>query len=266
MSGLNFTVMAYNENLPDIECNSPEEALRWTWDRFGTKAVFTSSFGAEDMVIMDMMSRLNVEITVATLDTGRLPEETYELIEKASEKYGVRVLSYFPERKNVENMVREKGMNLFYRSVENRKECCYVRKVEPLGRLLQGREAWVTGLRSDQTDLRKGLGMVGYDSGKGLVKINPLINWSAEDVWAYIREHEVPYSALHDMGFPSIGCEPCTRAIKPGESERAGRWWWERDVKECGLHVDDTSGKGPSARFSVSPEISGNNEVSGDAA
>lgn len=233
----------------EIRNRTPQDVLRWAWEKYGNGAVFTSSFGAEDMVILDMIAGMDLGIEVATLDTGRLPEETYDLMERASEKYGVTILSYFPDRERVESMVSGKGMNLFYRSVENRKLCCGIRKVEPLGRALKGKGAWITGLRADQTDFRKNAEMIEEDPDRGLVKINPLLEWSSEDVWRYIRENDVPYNALHDQGFPSIGCEPCTRAIKPGEGERAGRWWWETDVKECGLHV-----KGSSEAYTA-PEI-----------
>lgn len=230
-------LMSLEEETQDFGSLSPEQVLKWAWQMYGESAVFTSSFGAEDMVIMDMLARANAGIEVATLDTGRLPEETYTLMEEAAQKYGIKVRSYFPDYREVESMVNERGMNLFYSSKENRKLCCRIRKVEPLGRLLKNRKAWITGLRADQTANRSNLQIVETDPKRNIVKINPLIGWSSSDVWDYIRKNDVPYNSLHDRGYPSIGCQPCTRAISPGEDERAGRWWWEDDNKECGLHV-----------------------------
>lgn len=235
--------MRVQQNLPDTANFNAEDALEWAWNQFGDDAIMTSSFGAEDMVIIDMIHRKAPDIAVSTIDTGRLPAETYELMDSAREKYGINVATFFPDYSQVEKMVSRDGVNLFYRSSENRKLCCNIRKVQPLNRLLDGRKAWITGLRSDQTEFRKNSGMIEFDRSRNLVKINPLINWTSDDVWNYIRENNVPYNKLHDHGYPSIGCAPCTRAIMPGEDERAGRWWWETDLKECGLHVDDGSGK-----------------------
>lgn len=220
---------------------SAEDALEWAWEEFQDDVVMTSSFGAEDMVIMDMLFRRKLKIKIATIDTGRLPEETYKLMERAREKYGIAVSTYFPDFSEVESMVSEKGINLFYKSPENRKLCCSIRKVQPLNRLLNGKKAWVTGLRSDQTEFRKNSIVVELDKSRNIVKINPLLNWTSEDVWKYIKENKVPYNELHDRGYPSIGCAPCTRAVKPGENERAGRWWWETDLKECGIHMNHES-------------------------
>ncbi len=216
---------------------SAEEALEWAWKEFGEKVVMTSSFGAEDMVIIDMISRKKLDIKIATIDTGRLPEETYNLMDTVREKYGFTLISYFPESSEVEAMVAEKGINLFYKSTENRKLCCNIRKVQPLNRILKNKKAWITGLRSDQTEFRKRSKIIELDLPRNVVKINPLLNWSSQDVWKYLKENHVPYNALHERGYPSIGCAPCTRAVEPGENERAGRWWWEKDLKECGLHV-----------------------------
>ncbi len=201
----------------------------------------TSSFGAEDMVIMDMIHRIAPEIMVSTIDTGRLPAETYEVMESARNRYNMNVATFFPDYSQVEKMVSREGVNLFYRSPENRKLCCHIRKVQPLNRLLDGRKAWITGLRSDQTEFRKNSEMIEVDRSRNIVKVNPLINWNTDDVWDYIHKNNVPYNKLHDRGYPSIGCAPCTRAINPGENERAGRWWWETDLKECGLHVGNES-------------------------
>ncbi len=230
-------------NLPDTANFNAEDALEWAWNQFGGDAIMTSSFGAEDMVIIDMIHRKAPDISISTIDTGRLPAETYELMESARDKYGINFATFFPDYSQVEKMVSREGMNLFYKSPENRKLCCNIRKVQPLKRLLNGRKAWITGLRSDQTEFRKNSNMIEFDQSRNIVKINPLINWTSDDVWNYIRENDVPYNKLHDKGYPSIGCAPCTRAIMPGENERAGRWWWETDLKECGLHVDDVSGK-----------------------
>ena len=226
-------------SLHNTENLSAEDALEWAWKEFGEGAVMTSSFGAEDMVILDMISQKKLDITIATIDTGRLPEETYNLVDIVREKYGFTVHSYFPDFSDVENMVAEKGINLFYKSPENRKLCCNIRKVQPLNRILKNRKAWITGLRSDQTEFRMRSKIIEIDLPRNVVKINPLLNWSSEDVWRYLKRNNVPYNTLHDNGYPSIGCAPCTRAVKPGENERAGRWWWEKDLKECGLHVSE---------------------------
>jgi phosphoadenosine phosphosulfate reductase len=171
------------------------------------------------------------------LDTGRLFPETYDLIERTSNKYGINLSVYFPDSEQVEAMVNTKGINLFYHRVENRKECCGVRKIQPLKRAFKELNAWICGLRREQSVTRTDMQIVEWDENNGLIKINPLINWTEEEVWNYARENKVPYNVLHDKGFPSIGCQPCTRAIEPGEDVRAGRWWWENpESKECGLH------------------------------
>ncbi len=214
-----------------------EEVVRWAADTFGQEIALASSFGAEDVVVIDMIAKVAPEIRVFTLDTGRLHDETYEVMERVRVKYGVVIQSYFPDRDKVEQLEREKGFYSFRESIENRKECCGIRKMEPLRRALSGMKAWMTGLRSEQAVTRTDMAVVEWDEGNGLAKVNPLIDWSEEQVWEYIRANEVPCNALHDRGFPSIGCAPCTRAIKPGEDVRAGRWWWENpENKECGLH------------------------------
>ncbi len=214
-----------------------EEIIRWAADRFGSEIAFASSFGAEDVVVIEMIARVAPEIKVFTLDTGRLPEETYEVMEQVRVRYGVPIHSYFPDREAVEALEREKGFYSFRESIENRKECCGIRKMEPLRRALSGMKAWMTGLRAAQAVTRTDMEAVEWDEGNGLAKVNPLIEWSEEQVWDYVRAKGIPYNALHDRGFPSIGCSPCTRAIKPGEDVRAGRWWWENpENKECGLH------------------------------
>jgi phosphoadenosine phosphosulfate reductase len=199
---------------------------------------FANSLGAEDMVLMDLITKHAPSIEIFSIDTGRLPAETYDLIERAIKHYRRKIVVYFPEQSAVENFVRINGINGFRDSIAQRKDCCHARKVEPLQRALKGKAAWITGLRREQAVTRKNLSASEFDQANGLQKYNPLIEWSEDDVWDYLHEFDVPYNALHDQGFPSIGCSPCTRAIEPGEDVRAGRWWWENaEQKECGLHV-----------------------------
>jgi len=202
-------------------------------------AVFTTSFGAEDMVLFDLIAGNDDRtIAIATLDTGRLPDETYQVWQRATERYGRRVDAYFPAATAVEQFVRVHGINAFYDSVSQRKTCCHIRKVEPLERALAGRKAWITGLRRAQSTARVDVDVESFDDERGLLKVNPLADWSDAEVWAYLEARDVPVNALHAQGYPSIGCAPCTRAVLPGEDPRAGRWWWESaGVKECGLHV-----------------------------
>jgi phosphoadenosine phosphosulfate reductase len=200
-------------------------------------AIFACSFGAEDMVLVDLIASERLPIDVVTLDTGRLPDETHALIERTHRRYGLRIGLLFPERVAVEAVVGEHGVNGFYQSVAARHACCNVRKVQPLTRALAGRRAWVTGLRREQSADRAAVQPLMSDPAYGVLKVNPLADWTHDDVWSYIRQHDVPYNALHDRGYPSIGCAPCTRAVAPGEDLRAGRWWWEQaERKECGLH------------------------------
>jgi len=207
-------------------------------ERFPGKVVFTTSLGLEDQVITDMIFSNNLDVKVITLDTGRLFEETCKVWNRTVERYGKTIWSYFPQHEAVEKMVAEKGPLSFYLSPENRKECCYIRKVEPLIRALSGMECWITGMRASQSENRHGLDFFVWDSGFELVKFNPLLHWSFDDCRKYVKENNVPYNILHDRGFVSIGCAPCTRAIQPGEDFRAGRWWWENNTqKECGLHT-----------------------------
>lgn len=219
----------------------PEALLRWADSRFGPRVALASSFGAEDVVLVDLWCRVASRPRIFTLDTGRLPEETYEVMERIRKRYGVEIEAFFPDTAQVERLLREHGPNLFYHSVESRRLCCRVRKVEPLGRALGDLSAWICGLRREQAPTRADLEAVEVDEAHGgILKLNPLIDWSTEEVWDYIRTHEVPYNALHDRGYPSIGCAPCTRAVEPGEDIRAGRWWWENpESKECGLHVKE---------------------------
>jgi len=199
---------------------------------------FASSLGAEDMVLTDLIVLHCPDIGIFSLDTGRLPQETYDLMQEVRSYYDVPLQVFFPDGKLVEEYVAQHGVNGFYDSVESRKACCYVRKVEPLRRALKGKGAWLTGMRRDQAVTRGSLAVSEYDAGNGLQKFNPLIEWTHQEIWDYIRHFEVPYNALHDQHYPSIGCAPCTRAIAAGEDIRAGRWWWENpESKECGLHV-----------------------------
>ncbi|KAI5914156.1 phosphoadenylyl-sulfate reductase [Thauera sp. 2A1] len=216
--------------------------LREAVAEFGTagELTFANSFGAEDMVLTDLILQAKLPIEIFSLDTGRLPAETYSLIGEVEKRYGVKLKIYFPDAGAVEQFVRTHGINAFYDSVELRKGCCGVRKMEPLRRALAGKKAWITGLRAAQSVTRTAMATREFDEGNGLEKLNPLLDWSEAEVWAYIRLHEVPYNALHDQFYPSIGCAPCTRAIAVGEDVRAGRWWWEDPTtKECGLHVSE---------------------------
>ena len=202
--------------------------------------VFANSFGAEDMVLTDLIGRNFPNISMFTLDTGRLPEETHSLMKEVEDRYNIETKIYFPESVAVKKYVVENGLNGFYDSIAKRKACCFMRKVEPLKRALKDKRAWITGLRRDQALTRRDLEESEFDADNGLQKISPLLNWSLSDVWAYIKDFNTPYNALHDQGYSSIGCAPCTRAITLGEDVRAGRWWWEDpETKECGLHLKD---------------------------
>ncbi len=218
----------------------PEELLQWALGRWRQRLAVFTAFQAEGMVLIDMAWRLDPDVRVVTIDTGRLPEETFDLIEKVRERYRLTVEIVTPDADQVAALVARGGPNLFYRSVTDRRACCRVRKVEPLRRALSGLSAWVTGQRRDQAPSRAGIGMVEVDEEHGgIFKLNPLADWSWEQVWAYIRAHDVPYHGLYDRGYTSIGCSPCTRAVRPWEDHRAGRWWWEEpgSHKECGLHL-----------------------------
>jgi len=204
-------------------------------------AVFSTSFGAEDMVVFDLIRKSRLDIAIVTLDTGRLPEPTYALMQKVREHYGASFETVHPDPQALSDLVRANGVNGFYQSVENRKACCAVRKVQPLARALWAKRAWITGLRAQQSVTRDALPPREYDLAYCLEKFNPLFDWSEQQVWQYLRTNAVPYNSLHDQGYPSIGCAPCTRAISVGEHPRAGRWWWEDpDTKECGLHRSET--------------------------
>ena len=201
-------------------------------------ATFANSLGAEDMVLTDLICRHQLPIEIFSLDTGRLPPETYTLMAELDRHYGLKLQVYFPAAAAIEHYVRRHGINAFYTSVELRKACCHLRKVEPLQRALAGKRAWITGMRAEQAATRGQLAEQSFDESNGLEKFNPLADWSEKEVWTYLKTHAVPYNTLHDPFYPSIGCAPCSRAISPGEDIRAGRWWWENpESKECGLHV-----------------------------
>ena len=224
-----------------LDALSPQELLAWGFEKFTPRIALSASFGSPDgLVILDMMHQLDPKRTrVFTIDTGRLPQETYSLIDRVRERYDVEVEVYFPDPERVQKMVRAHGMNLFYDSVEKRKLCCGVRKVEPLQRALADLDAWISGLRPEQSVTRADVRAVEVDElHDGRIKLNPLARWTKDDVWAYVRKHAVPVNVLHARGYPSVGCAPCSRAISEGEDERAGRWWWEQpESRECGIHT-----------------------------
>ncbi len=220
-----------------FESASPEELLEYFLGEYNGTIALSSSLSIEDQALTHMVCKFGNAPKIFTLDTGRLFPETYDLIHRTSQKYGIKLQVYFPDSQKVEEMVNTKGINLFYESIENRKQCCNIRKLEPLKRAFKGLDVWICGLRREQSITRNSMQKVEWDETNGLIKLNPLIDWSESQVWAYIKENKIPYNPLHDKGFPSIGCQPCTRAIMPGEDIRAGRWWWENpDTKECGLH------------------------------
>ncbi|MCW3806490.1 phosphoadenylyl-sulfate reductase [Plebeiibacterium marinum] len=215
----------------------PIEVISYFLEKYDDKIALASSLGAEDQVLTQMILSVNNNARIFTLDTGRLFPETYDLIDRTNKRYKTKLEVYFPKSENVQKMVVQKGINLFYDSIENRKECCYNRKLEPLKRAFEGLDAWICGLRADQSVTRTDIQIVEWDENNNILKINPLANWSEKDVWDYIKENGIPYNPLHDKDFPSIGCQPCTRAVLEGEDIRAGRWYWENpDTKECGLH------------------------------
>ncbi len=216
----------------------PRELLEHFMKIHGSRIALASSLGAEDQALTHMMLGIDPGAVIFFIDTGRLHQETYDTAAKTMKRYGMRYQVFFPDNKRVEEMTGAHGPNLFYESVALRETCCQVRKVEPLERALSNMDAWVTGLRREQSPARAGLEVIEWDPARKMVKLNPLASWSNEELWSYIREHAVPYNSLHDRNFPSIGCAPCTRAIGEGEDTRAGRWWWEDSgEKECGLHV-----------------------------
>lgn len=219
------------------EISNPLEILKSIAQMKGEKIVFSTSLSAEDQVITHMIFSLNLDIEIFTLDTGRMFPETYQTLQKTLEKYQKEIKVYFPAAEEVEELMTEKGAYSFYDSVENRKQCCEIRKVKPLKRALQGKTIWITGIRSEHSQNRTEMQKIEWDAANNITKIHPLLHWSNDEVWTYIKANNVPYNSLHDKGFISIGCQPCTRAVKEGEDFRAGRWWWEdTSKKECGLH------------------------------
>lgn len=235
----------WNEHLQGAE---PEHVLRWAADTFAGKVAFATSLGAEDQVLTAMIAAEHVPIRVFTLDTGRLFPEAHDLIARTCDALGVKIDVYVPDAADIEQMVRTHGVNLFRESIAGRKHCCEVRKVRPLRRAQADLDAWVCGLRRGQGVTRGDVAVVEWDSASGLVKVNPLASWDEEQVWAYIREHDVPYNPLHDAAMPSIGCAPCTRPVEPGADPRSGRWWWEEpEHRECGLHARGAAAGEPDA-------------------
>jgi adenylylsulfate reductase, thioredoxin dependent len=213
------------------------DGLKFITNKIENNIVFSTSLGQEDQIITDAIFKNNLPIDVFTLDTGRLFYEHYELLAKNNAKYKIKTKVYFPDPKDVEKYVSEKGINAFYHSVENRKECCYIRKVKPLNRALEGAKVWITGLRAEQSENRENLSILEWDSQRQLHKYNPLIHWTYQEVLDYIKEHKIQDMPIHRQGYISVGCKPCTRPIAEGENPRAGRWWWEESKKECGLHT-----------------------------
>lgn len=225
----------YNQELNNLDILNK---LKYLAEKHPGKVVFTTSFGYEDQVITDFIFKNDLDINVVTLDTGRLFPETYKVYRSTLDRYGKAIKAYYPPTEELEKLVTEKGPFSFYESLENRKECCYIRKVIPLKRILKENEIWITGLRASQSDNRSDMRQFEWDRGNDIVKFNPLMEWSLEETIEYVKENNVPYNVLHNKGFVSIGCQPCTRAIQPGENFRAGRWWWEQGSgKECGLHA-----------------------------
>lgn len=229
---------AETNELNDRFKNEPiETVLADFLEMFKGKIALATSFGAEDQILTDLILKNDPEVKIFSLDTGRLPEETYVVMERTNRKYGIQIDVYFPDANDVEELYRTQGINGFRNSVESRKACCYVRKIAPLQRALDGIQVWITGLRRSQSPTRESMEMIEWDAMNKILKLNPLIEWDDEAVWTYIHMHKVPYNVLHDCGYPSIGCAPCTRAVEAGEDIRAGRWWWENpEHKECGLH------------------------------
>ena len=227
-----------NEIKKLIDDKPVEESLLLLSEKFKDKIVFSTSLSLEDQVITDIIYSNDLPIRIFTIDTGRLFNETYSVLNKTNEFYDKKIQIYFPKNDSVESLVNEKGPFSFYGSVENRKECCFIRKVEPLNRALEGMQAWVTGIRAEHSVSRQGMDKIEWDEIHRVFKFHPLLDWSTQKVKDYIKKHNVPYNLLHDKGFVSIGCSPCTRAVKEGEDFRAGRWWWEDNTKkECGLHA-----------------------------
>jgi phosphoadenosine phosphosulfate reductase len=223
---------------------TPGEILGWLALEYEGKVAFSTSLGAEDQVIAHLIAPFGQKYRIFTLDTGRLFQETYDILDITAKKYGLTIELYFPDAALVQAMVREKGINLFYDSIENRKQCCHVRKILPLQKALDGMEVWVTGMRREQSVTRSDGQLAEWDKTQEIIKVNPLIDWDYDETWRFIQTHKIPVNELHKKGFPSIGCAPCTRAVAHGEDQRAGRWWWELpENRECGLHTNGNNKK-----------------------
>lgn len=232
-----YTISEIERLNEEFAACTPEELLRFFMEKFGGRIALSSSLSIEDQTITDMMLQIDSHARIFTLDTGRLFPETYSLLDRTNLHYNIRIEVFCPDTEALQRMVTEQGVNLFYESLEKRHLCCQVRKLEPLSRAFTGLDAWICGLRRSQSVTRDGMNRIEWDEKHGLLKINPLIDWTEEQTWEYIRTRHVPYNKLHDQGFPSIGCQPCTRAVKEGEDIRSGRWWWESpEHRECGLH------------------------------
>ena len=232
---------------PDWETRQPEEILGWALDQWHPNIAICTSFQAAGMVILDMCSRIRPDVRVITIDTGRLPAETYEMMDQVRQRYQVQIEVLFPQAEQLETLVGKHGVNLFYDSVEKRQQCCQVRKVQPLERALKGLDAWIVGLRREQTTNRTHIQKVDTDQEHGsIMKLSPLADWTDDQVWRYMRANRVPSHPLYQQGYTSIGCAPCTRAVLAGEEQRSGRWWWEQNSnRECGLHCGTRSGSSP---------------------
>jgi phosphoadenosine phosphosulfate reductase len=228
--------MSFDEIKSCLNGLRASEGIVWVGTWFTSDAKFSSALGIEDQILTHLIANLAPSIEIFTLDTGRLFQETYDLLDLTRTRYKVNIKTYFPHDRKVELLLTTKGPNSFFQSVENRKECCFIRKVEPLKRALEGASIWITGIRAEQSSNRRQMQLVEWDEQLKVVKYNPLLNWSEQEILKFVKENKVPVNTLHNKGFPSIGCAPCTRAITDGQDPRAGRWWWEATNKECGLH------------------------------
>jgi phosphoadenosine phosphosulfate reductase len=234
--------MTYQDRINDwnqeFESQSPEKVLTFFLKEFKGRIALSSSLGLEDQMLTHLICGIDKSSRIFTLDTGRVFPETYSLLSRTNDRYDIKIEVFFPDYQKVQEMVNTKGINLFYESIENRKACCNVRKMEPLRRAFVGLDVWICGLRREQSVTRADMKVVEWDAANNLIKINPLINWTEQQLWEFVKTNGIPYNVLHEKGFPSIGCQPCTRAVKPGEDIRSGRWWWENpEQKECGLHA-----------------------------
>jgi len=227
-----------NDLKKELAGRNAAEIIQYISTNFGNRAVFSTSFGIEDQVITHFIGSMPSAIAIFTLDTGRLFPETYSVWNRTLERYKLVINAYYPQAEAVQQLVSQKGPSSFYESIENRKECCFIRKIEPLKRAIQGYDIWITGIRAEQSENREDMDYIEWDEHNKIIKIHPLFYWTLADVELFLKQQQIPFNALHNKGFPSIGCQPCTRAIQPGDDFRAGRWWWEdKSKKECGLHI-----------------------------